>query len=178
MKKILVLDLDGTLTNHKKEITPKTKAAIMEMQKQGHTVVLASGRPTRGVDPIRKELELDRYDGYTLAFNGARITRCSTNEVIYQQTLPEEIVPELFAMAKQEGIGMMTYDEQGIIANRHEDEFMDIEAMINQVQIRQSRSINVWEQLRLISHRQLKRSFMIDSLTGSMSAVRKHFLLN
>ena len=108
----------------------------MEMQKQGHTVVLASGRPTRGVDPIRKELELDRYDGYTLAFNGARITRCSTNEVIYQQTLPEEIVPELFAMAKQEGIGMMTYDEQGIIANRHEDEFMDIEAMINQVQIR------------------------------------------
>lgn len=136
MKKILVLDLDGTLTNHKKEITPKTKAAIMEMQKQGHTVVLASGRPTRGVDPIRKELELDRYDGYTLAFNGARITRCSTNEVIYQQTLPEEIVPELFAMAKQEGIGMMTYDEQGIIANRHEDEFMDIEAMINQVQIR------------------------------------------
>lgn len=39
-------------------------------------------------------------------------------------------------MAKQEGIGMMTYDEQGIIANRHEDEFMDIEAMINQVQIR------------------------------------------
>ena len=56
MKKILVLDLDGTLTNHKKEITPKTKAAIMEMQKQGHTVVLASGRPTRGVDPIRKEL--------------------------------------------------------------------------------------------------------------------------
>ena len=136
MKKILVLDLDGTLTNHKKEITPKTKAAIMEMQKQGHTVVLASGRPTRGVDPIRKELELDRYDGYTLAFNGARITRCSTNEVIYQQTLPGEIVPELFAMAKQEGIGMMTYDEQGIIANRHEDEFMDIEAMINQVQIR------------------------------------------
>lgn len=101
MKKILVLDLDGTLTNHKKEITPKTKAAIMEMQKQGHTVVLASGRPTRGVDPIRKELELDRYDGYTLAFNGARITRCSTNEVIYQQTLPEEIVPELFAWQNQ-----------------------------------------------------------------------------
>lgn len=135
-KKILVLDLDGTLTNNKKEITPKTKEALMEMQKQGHTVVLASGRPTRGVDPVRQELELDKYDGYTLAFNGARITRCSTNEVIYQQTLPEDIVPELFELADELGIGMMTYDEQGVIANQHNDEFMDIEAMINQVEIR------------------------------------------
>ena len=128
MKKILVLDLDGTLTNHKKEITPKTKAAIMEMQKQGHTVVLASGRPTRGVDPIRKELELDRYDGYTLAFNGARITRCSTNEVIYQQTLPEEIVPELFAMAKQpvnKCLGTAPVDIAPAIEKKFYDRFSD-----------------------------------------------------
>lgn len=135
-KKILVLDLDGTLTNEKKEITPKTKDALMKMQKEGHTVVLASGRPTRGVDPVRKELDLDQYDGYTLAFNGARITRCSTGEVIYQQTLPEDIVPEIFELADELGIGMMTYDTDGIVGNLHNDEFMEIEAMINQAEIR------------------------------------------
>ena len=47
--KALVLDIDGTLTNSKKEITPATKAAIQELMQQGHKVILASGRPTPGM---------------------------------------------------------------------------------------------------------------------------------
>lgn len=41
---VLVLDLDGTLTNSKKEITAPTKQALLEIQEAGRTVVLASGR--------------------------------------------------------------------------------------------------------------------------------------
>lgn len=33
--KLLVLDIDGTVTNSKKEITQKTKEAILELQKKG-----------------------------------------------------------------------------------------------------------------------------------------------
>ena len=43
---MLVLDLDGTLTNNYKEITPRTKEALMQAQAKGVRVVLASGRPT------------------------------------------------------------------------------------------------------------------------------------
>ena len=43
---ILVLDLDGTLTNSRKEITPPTLKALIEIQEAGKKVVLASGRPT------------------------------------------------------------------------------------------------------------------------------------
>ena len=32
---LLVLDIDGTLTNSKKQITPKTLQAIMEAQEEG-----------------------------------------------------------------------------------------------------------------------------------------------
>ena len=42
--KMIVLDLDGTLTNNKKEITPRTKQALMQAQAAGVHVVLASGR--------------------------------------------------------------------------------------------------------------------------------------
>ena len=42
---LIVLDLDGTLTNSKKEITPPTREALIEIQKAGKKVVLASGRP-------------------------------------------------------------------------------------------------------------------------------------
>ena len=54
---VLALDLDGTLTNSKKEITENTKAAIDKFIKAGGTVVLASGRPTFGVSPIYLNLK-------------------------------------------------------------------------------------------------------------------------
>ena len=38
---IIVLDLDGTLTNRDKVITPRTKKALMEAQARGKKVVLA-----------------------------------------------------------------------------------------------------------------------------------------
>ena len=47
--KALVLDIDGTLTNSKKEITEATRQAIFDVMNRGHTVVLASGRPTPGM---------------------------------------------------------------------------------------------------------------------------------
>ena len=34
-EKVLVLDIDGTLTNSKKEITPATKEALIKIQEQG-----------------------------------------------------------------------------------------------------------------------------------------------
>ena len=43
--KAILLDIDGTLTNHKKEITPETKKALMNAQEYGIRLVIASGRP-------------------------------------------------------------------------------------------------------------------------------------
>ena len=46
--KVLALDLDGTLTNNAKVITPRTKAALQAAADRGVRIVLASGRPTVG----------------------------------------------------------------------------------------------------------------------------------
>ena len=85
---IIVLDLDGTLTNRDKVITPRTKAALMKAQERGKKVVLASGRPTQGVMPLAKELRLDEYSGYILSFNGGRIINCKTGETVFARSLP------------------------------------------------------------------------------------------
>lgn len=74
--KMIVLDLDGTLTNSRKEITPRTKQALMQAQAKGIHVVLASGRPTYGIMPLAEELELKKYGGFILAFNGGKIINC------------------------------------------------------------------------------------------------------
>ena len=80
--KVLVLDIDGTLTNSEKKITVKTKNAIIDVMKRGHKVILASGRPTPGMLGYAKELELENYGGYLLSFNGGKIIECKTGEIL------------------------------------------------------------------------------------------------
>ena len=86
---IIVLDLDGTLTNRDKVITPRTKKALMEAQARGKKVVLASGRPTQGVVPLAEELDLKAYGGFILSYNGGRIMNCTTGEVVFSRDSPD-----------------------------------------------------------------------------------------
>ena len=84
--KVLALDLDGTLTNSQKEVTPRTRAALDAAIAKGVTIVLASGRPTAGVLPLAKELGLDKKGGCILSYNGGKIIDCRTGETLYQKT--------------------------------------------------------------------------------------------
>ena len=140
-KKVLVLDLDGTLTNSQKEVTDKTLEAVIKMQQQGHKVVIATGRPTPGAVPIAKKLKLDQFGGFIASFNGGQITDCKTNEVIYQQTLPANIVPELFKLAEEINIGLISYDKAGIIAADRPDKYIDLEARINHLPVSYKKNI-------------------------------------
>lgn len=130
-KKILVLDIDGTLTNSKKEITEATKKAIWRCMDQGHKVLLASGRPTPGMKRYEQELELPRRGGYLLSYNGARITDCVTGEILYQQTLPLSILPGIYGYAKEHHMGLITYLSDTVISAFAPDEYVEIEAKIN-----------------------------------------------
>ena len=130
-EKVLVLDIDGTLTNSKKEITEATKQGIWNILQHGHKVILASGRPTPGMRKCEEELELKKYGGYLLSFNGARIVECKTGEVVYQRTLPLSIVPGLYEFAKANGCGLITYQGPGVISAFEPDDYVQLEARIN-----------------------------------------------
>ena len=67
--KLIVLDLDGTLTNSKKEITPRNRETLIRMQEQGIRLVLASGRPTYGIVPLANELRMHIFSPTTLQKN-------------------------------------------------------------------------------------------------------------
>ena len=94
--KLLVLDLDGTLTNSKKVITEHTRTTLIEAQKRGLKIVLASGRPTYGVVPLANQLELDKYEGYILSYNGGEIIDWKTGEMMYKNLLDPEVLPYLY----------------------------------------------------------------------------------
>ena len=78
--KVLALDLDGTLTNSQKEVTPHTRAALDAAIAKGVTIVLASGRPTAGVLPLAKELGLDKKGGCILSSVSYTHLACHAND--------------------------------------------------------------------------------------------------
>ena len=82
MYKLIALDIDGTLLNDDKIITPKTKAALIAAQKKGCRVILASGRPIAGLMGFALELEMDKYDGLLLGYNGARVSDMAGNNLV------------------------------------------------------------------------------------------------
>lgn len=133
--KIIVLDLDGTLTNSKKEISPKTKEALLEIQRDGYKVVLASGRPTSGITPLATELELAKYGGYVLSFNGAKITDCKTGEIVYNKTLPPSVIPDLYETAVKHNVGIISYDTGKVISGNVMNDYLKLEAKINGLEI-------------------------------------------
>ena len=95
--KAIVLDIDGTLLNDQKEISPRTREALLKAQESGVKVVLASGRPISAMERFSKELKLDQYHGLLLSYNGACVTDCATNETLFSQSMSDEVGKEILA---------------------------------------------------------------------------------
>ncbi|GIO67391.1 Cof-type HAD-IIB family hydrolase [Paenibacillus cookii] len=137
--KMIVLDLDDTLLRDDLTISPRTKEALMAAQKEGVKVVLASGRPTFGMKPIAKELELEKFGSYILSFNGAKITDCRTEEEIFSSTLSVETVQRLYRISQEEGLSILTYGKDHIITEQS-NEYVEIESGLTGMRIQESAS--------------------------------------
>ena len=133
--RMIVLDLDGTLTNSKKIITERTKQALFQAQERGIKVVLASGRPTYGVVPLSEELKLDKFGSYILSFNGGQIRNEKTKEIIFQQTLPTNMIHHLIDLAEQYKVDFLTYENGTIITNNVNSPYVGVESNTNQMPI-------------------------------------------
>lgn len=134
---MLVLDIDGTLTTSEKKISPATQEALLKLQQDGIYVVLASGRPTAGIMPYAKELKLQEFGNYILSYNGARIINLKTNEIIYDKALPANVIPQLYEEALLSHTGLISYEGDGVIAATPIDRYMEYEAQINRIPIRE-----------------------------------------
>lgn len=133
--KMIVLDLDGTLTNDKKEITPRTHHALMSAQQKGIIVVLASGRPTYGIVPLAEKLNLAGHGGYILAYNGGKIVDCRSGATVFNQELEPSLVPTLHDEAKAAGMEILTYQGEGIAATKKANKYVLHEAFINKMPV-------------------------------------------
>ena len=131
--KLIALDLDGTLTNTQKEITPKTKDILIELAKKGIKIVLASGRPTAGIYHEANLLNFQEIGGYILSFNGAKIINYPSMEVIYENKFGKDMIDSIYNRAKQYNLAVLTYTDQEVITEDESDEYVIVEGKINRM---------------------------------------------
>jgi len=135
--RIIALDLDGTLTNHNKVVTPKTREALLKAQDEGVVIVLASGRPTYGIEPVAECLELDKRGGYILSYNGGKIVNTKTHKELFTQYLPDGVIPILYKYAKEHHHALLGYAGNEIITEMPDDQYVKEESRINKMNIQQ-----------------------------------------
>lgn len=133
---VLTLDLDGTLTNSKKEITPGVKYALQKFIEIGGKIVLASGRPIYGILPVAQELGLEEKGGYILSYNGGCVTDCVNSETVYQSPLPKDVIAVLASQAKEYGANILTYQDEYIVTEDPEEKYCQKESWINHMKIK------------------------------------------
>ena len=136
--RILALDLDGTLLNSKKEISPLTLNALLQEEGRGAAVVLVSGRPIHGCAPFVSALRLKEFGGYVIAFNGAQILDCSTQQMLFQSGVPTEWLFYLHSLSRQQpSCALMTYSGEEVLTEDSENPYVQYAAQINRMSVRQ-----------------------------------------
>ena len=85
--KLIAMDLDGTLNNDQKIITPVTREKLMQAQQAGVRLALASARPSPGLYRERDALRLQDHQGILMSYNGGRIVDAATGSVLFETSM-------------------------------------------------------------------------------------------
>ena len=110
--KLLALDIDDTLVSTGKLPSERLKHAIRLAEKNGVTVVLATGRGFLGSKKIRESLSV--Y-GPLIHYGGAVVSDGRTGEHLFVNYLRPEDVITAFAIADAFGIHAQIYEEDTVI---------------------------------------------------------------
>lgn len=99
--KLIAIDIDATLLNSKRELTPGVISAIKAASAAGIKVVLCSGRPITGVTPYLAPLGLaDQADQYAVTFGGGLVQTTAGNVLAQTQFQYADYI-QVEALARQ-----------------------------------------------------------------------------
>ena len=113
--KIFFTDLDDTLLNSEKQVSPEDAAAMLDALDAGRKIVINTGRPLPAVMPLLRRSGLDRPGCYAATYNGGLIYDCGSRSILYQKNLPLSCVRHIFREADRQQIYVQTYDSQGLL---------------------------------------------------------------
>ena len=121
-KRLLFLDLDGTLLNDSKEITDGNLFALNQALERGHGVIITTGRPLKSALAQARRLGLDQPGCYTIAYNGAMVYDWGKQGNVFTRALDIPSVIRVFEKANEIGEHIQTYDSFDVLVEPRGDD--------------------------------------------------------
>ena len=106
--RLLIADVDGTLVNHNKELTPRTIAAVKQLRELGIAFTITSGRPPLGMKMLIEPLALTEP---MAAFNGGVFSRPDLS-VISESFVPADTSARVIAAILRHGLDAWVYTDK------------------------------------------------------------------
>lgn len=104
-KKIIVCDLDGTLLRRDKTISKETCEYLIQLQQQGHVLVLASGRFYPDMKVYMHQLRIPAFHGYVVCGNGLEVYQ-GTKRIHSFEAITLAQVHQLLQLVKHQPVGV------------------------------------------------------------------------
>lgn len=106
MVKLIAIDLDDTLLDNSRRISPRVKAAVREAKARGVAVTLATGRMHRSALPYALELELDIP---LITYNGALIKFSRSGETLFHCPLDAAVAGGVLGLFRRKSWYVQVY---------------------------------------------------------------------
>ncbi|ADL50435.1 sugar-phosphatase [Clostridium cellulovorans] len=136
MYKLIALDMDGTLLRDDKTVSPAVFDAIQAAKAKGAKVVLATGRPIKGVDKYLTHLNLKEAGDYVATFNGALVQDTFTGDVISHITMNHDDLITIYEASRELRTHVHFFDKNTLYTpNKDISKFTVHEAFMNDVSL-------------------------------------------
>ena len=124
--KLIAIDIDGTLINSKREITPRVKAALNAASAQGVYVVLCTGRPYPGVEGLLQELDLVNDHDYVVTYNGTLVQQTGSKKALVRFSMTHDDLERVNDYATKYNVHYHAIDGRGDLrSNRNCRQILD-----------------------------------------------------
>lgn len=124
----VVINLGGTLVNSRQQISRRNLDVLKQAARSGVHVVLSSGRPAPGMRREERELELPKYGGYLICYNGAEIIECRPKGLLRRETMPVDYYHTICHIARKYNVAALSFSHTGVITEKPDDEYVIREA--------------------------------------------------
>lgn len=105
-QKLIAIDLDGTTLNDHSQLTSRTISTLNNIQKDGHIIMIATGRPYRNSKEFYDKLKLTSP---LVNFNGA-LCHFPDKKDFYHKTLDLDLVMDLLAFQEDLGVDWISVE--------------------------------------------------------------------
>ena len=116
--KILFTDMDGTLLDSAKQISPALLALLQKLTDSGRRLVLSTGRTISSIEKVLERTGLIFPDMLVIAANGNIVYDWNRRRYLVNKTVPLSMAKEIVSMADGYGLHIQTYTDTHAVCHK------------------------------------------------------------